>query len=634
MHIKNKKDVVFYFLLIVLLAAVFGLNYWNESRFPLLHSRSFATGNEFDVIVVGGEPEGVAAAVAASRSEAKVLLVDERPDVGGLLTFGMLNSLDMNYGLRHRLVTKGIFYEFYRQIEGSSFDVKVAQKVLHDMVKNEPNITFWPKAKFVRAIVNSRHEIVGIEVIKDGQLRQIIAPRTIDATQDADVAASAGVPFMNGGADRGYANRFMASTLVFGLRGVNWDEVRSLLRHDGDPLTGADRVSAWGFLDTMKKYKPVSARIRMRGLNLGRQKDGTVLVNALLIFDVNGTNPQSKANAIHVAKAELPHIVDYIRKHIPCFANAKLSVVAPELYIRETRHIIGEYRLTANDVLENRDFWDRIAIGAYPIDIQAMDSYNLGQIVGRPVQYAIPFRCLVPLKIENLLVVGRSASYWSVAMGSARVVPVGMCEGEAAGVAAAYSIWKEMTFRAISKDRQAIADIQDILKQRGAYLEQFKIFNPNTLHWSYPALRVLLPTGVVQGRYSNNYRFENAITEKQFFSLAASMERVLFGYKTFTSLVKKYEKNTSNNTLTPDEAAYWLLVMNGNADEAQKNPHRLLLAKQKGLITPLAIAHGFGGKKVTFAHAYELLANLYRKQYPKASNVYAPPPENTKEKTL
>lgn len=623
----KRKKIIFYIITAILTLVIFGVNYWQEMRLPLLNSRSFASTNEFDIVVVGAEPEGISAAISAARSGAHVLLVDHREKIGGLLTYGMLNTLDMSYGIRHRLLTKGIFYEFFKQVEGSSFDVKNAERVLDAMLAGEPNITFWGKTSFIKPYKSNNNEILGVELFKDGKHHTIFAKRFIDATTDANVAAKAGVPYMTGGADRGYPDKFMAATLVFGFEGVNWAKIRTILQRDGDPLTGADLFSAWGFLDIMKRYKPLSPRINMRGLNMGRQKDGTVLINAMQIFHVNGTDYASKINAINIAKKELPRISNYIRAQVPGFEHAKLSIVAPELYVRESRHIIGEYRLTINDVLENRDFWDTIAIGSYPVDIQAMDRNNYGVITGKPVQFGIPFRCLVPLEVENLLVVGRSASYWSVPMGSARVVPVGMCEGEAAGVAAAYSIWKNVSFRNMSKDHQAISDVKDILTQRGAYLQKFNIFNPNTLHWSYPSVRILLPTGSIASKYSNNFHFDEQISEKSFFVMSRGMMRVLKDQKYIINLEKKYEKTASEEPITADKACYYLLLINGYEKEVQQKQNHIALAKKKGLIPPLVVAKGFGMGKVTYAHTYELLAHTYMKGLKNTSNIYAPAPD-------
>src|SRR5690606_4508426 len=106
-----------------------------------------------------------------------------------------------------------------------------------------------------------------------------------------------------------------------------------------------------------------------------------------------------------------------------------------ELYVRETRHIKAFYQLPISDVWENKDHWDSIAFGSYPVDMQATTPKGKDEIVVNPKQYAIPFRSLVPIGKENLLVASRSSGYSSLAAGSARIIPTGMSTGEAAGVA-------------------------------------------------------------------------------------------------------------------------------------------------------------------------------------------------------
>ena len=142
------------------------------------------------------------------------------------------------------------------------------------------------------------------------------------------------------------------------------------------------------------------------------------------------------------------------------FKHVEFVETAERLYVRETRHIMGEYRLTITDVLENRDHGDRIAHGSYPVDIQPSGPNDLGNVIGKPAIYSIPFRCLVPLKIDNLLVVGRSASYDSLAHGSARVVPVGMAVGEA-GVWRRPFLAKRTFFREMTSSPQVIKAVQE-----------------------------------------------------------------------------------------------------------------------------------------------------------------------------
>ena len=236
------------------------------------------------------------------------------------------------------------------------------------------------------------------------------------------------------------------------------------------------------------------------------------MVNALIIFGVDPLSEESKAEGIARAQAEMEYLIPYIQDNFKGFEKAKLAGTAEQLYVRESRHIIGEYQLTIDDVLENRDQWDKIAVGAYPVDVQPTATQTYGTVIGSPDKYAVPFRSLVPLQIENLLVIGRSASYTSLAAGSARVIPLGMAEGDAAGVACAYSLHHNISFRDIAVDPEAIADIQVALKMQGAYLPDFEVVDDIMNHWAYPGVKVLRSLGILDGGYSNDYKLDEPIS--------------------------------------------------------------------------------------------------------------------------
>ncbi|WP_031514080.1 FAD-dependent oxidoreductase [Desulfofalx alkaliphila] len=491
--------------------------------------------NQYDLIVVGSDPEGIAAAVSGARNGLDTLLVDTRSQVGGLMTQGWLNTIDMCYApnrygpkSKNQVLNEGIFLEFFRQVEGDSFDVRTAQRVFDQMLAQEENLEVLLNVKEIKPVVsrwNRKDYVDGVEVVTAGGKRvTYYGDRIIDATQDADLAAAAGVPYSYGQADSGYPDRNMAVTQVFKLGGVTDEDWRLLMRtliHDGDKNTGANDVSAWGFLEIMEAYKPQNPDIRMRGLNIGRQNDGTVLINAMQIFNVNPLDAKSRQHAKTIAQQELQHVVPYINEHIPGLANARLMGLAPELYVRESRHIYGEYRLTIDDVLENRDFPDRIAFGSYPVDVQATGWEDIGYVVGRPHQFAVPFRSIVPQKVENLLVVGRSASFDSLPHGSARVIPVGMATGQAAGAAAALSIEKDISFREMCRDERAISELQQRLTNQGMKLnpiEPTRSWNAVTEHWAYEGLKFVRKHGLAIGSYDNDYRLDEPITAEAFMS--------------------------------------------------------------------------------------------------------------------
>ncbi|KJS88021.1 MAG: hypothetical protein JM58_02355 [Peptococcaceae bacterium BICA1-8] len=465
------------------------------------------TDNQFDLIVVGGEPEGIAAAVSASRNGLTVLLIEDDHALGGLMTLGKLNFIDMNHGRDGTLLTQGIFKEFHDRVGGTAYDVDEAIRVFQDMVDKQRSIVLKLNTEFVEPIKDG-NKLIGVKVKEEGQVKEYYAKRLVDATTDADLAAASGVPYTFAGEDIGEKDRQMGVTLVFELTNVDWNQVVKYLKGDGNDHTGATNKSAWGYTEEGYSYEPKDELMRLRGFNAAKQDNGNVLINALVIFGVDALDPESKKAGIERAKKELEYIMPYVREKFVGFEKAEVVGTAEQLYIRESRHIIGEYQLTIDDVLENKDHWDRIAIGSYPVDVQPTVKQRWGTIIGNPDRYSIPFRSIVPLEIENLLVVGRSASYKSLAAGSARVIPIGMSAGEAAGVAAAYSINNEISFKAMTKSEEAVKTVQDKLIAQGAYLKPFNIKEPAMDHWAYEGVKVIRSLGLLDGGYSNDYRLE------------------------------------------------------------------------------------------------------------------------------
>ena len=474
----------------------------------------------YDVIVMGTEPEGIAAAVSAARNGMKTLLLGEDKALGGLMTIGELNFIDMCESRDGTVLTQGFFQEFYDAVGGSAFDIVEARNFFLDVVTAEPLLTLRTENDFVEPIMDG-NTIVGIVADEHGIERSYYGARIIDATVDADVAASSGVPYTYAGEDIGEKDRQMGVTLVFELSGVNWNKVwrhlnwqrfKAEVFKQGSADMGATDKTAWGYTAEGYAYEPQDDMMRLRGFNIARQNNGNVLINALIIFGVDPLSEASKAEGIARAEREMEYLVPYIRENFKGFEKAELADTAEQLYVRESRHIIGEYQLTIDDVLENRDQWDKIAVGAYPVDVQPTAAQTYGTVIGSPDKYAVPFRSLVPLQVENLLVVGRSASYTSLAAGSARVIPLGMAEGEAAGVACAYSMEYAIGFRDMTMDKTAISSVQKTLKAQGAYLPDFTVTDDIMLHWAYPGVKVLRSLGILDGGYSNDYKLDEPIS--------------------------------------------------------------------------------------------------------------------------
>ncbi len=502
--------------------------------------------DQYDVIVTGTDPEGIVTAISASRNGLKTLLIDtgDREILGGLMTIGWLNSLDHNYDIEKLLpggntdiLNKGLFSEWYKQVEGDSFDVTTAANAFNQMVRNEKNIDLYMKAKAIEPILENgtsgTKKLTGIAITRaDGTKQNVTAKAVIDATQDADLAAAAGVPFTIGREDLGDKQARMAVTLVFRLKNVTpdvWKQIQKRLKDDGDPGTDANELSAWGFGEMQKYPAENKERVKMRGLNIGRQNDETMLINALQIFGIDGLDPKSRAEAFEIGKKELPFVLAHMKKLYPEFAGLELDATAPELYVRETRHMIGEYRLTMVDVMENRDQWDRIGFGSYSVDIQRISPTDSGAVMSHPDKYAIPFRSIVPQKVDGLLVVGRSASFDTLPHGSARVIPVGMATGEAAGAAAKLAIDKGVTFRQLSGSKEQIAELQDMLNKQGMELKAYQIKPKSYMQQKgYEGLKTLVSMGLVIGGYDNKgFDTEPVSNPQRMANLMSGVKRVL-----------------------------------------------------------------------------------------------------------
>ena len=543
---------VFFVILLVMLA---GIVQGRELDFASLRDSE----KTYDVMVVGGDPEGIAAAVGAARAGAGVLLVDTRRVLGGLLTNGWLNTIDLNLDRHGKPLNAGVFAEIYRQLPDHSFDVKDMETLLTRLIDGEKNLDYLGGALTVLPVIGSvttplyqpgqtlqpddrvlpaslttliqpawlsattTATLTGLEIFsQNGDSVRVSGRRFIDATQDADLAVAAGAPWFACGTDLRGRPANMAITLVFKMQGIDtpaWQSMGAALlaRKEPNGLLGGTRQSIWGFGDLMQKYQPQHERAAIRGLNLGRQNDGTVLVNALQIFGCDGLSFAERGQARQIAEVELPNIIDFLRQNLHEMANARLAGTAPELYVRTARQIVAQYQLTLDDVLENRDFDDRVAFGSYPLDVQAQGQGHSGDVIGKPEQYAVPLRSLVPIGLTNLLVVGRSAGFDSAAQSSARTVPVGMACGQSAGVLAWLSLRKDMPVFALASDPVLIDELHRLLSAQGVKIgPNPAVSPPETAHWAYPGLKFMRRAGHISGGYTNSYDLDKPISGRAF----------------------------------------------------------------------------------------------------------------------
>jgi hypothetical protein len=204
---------------------------------------------------------------------------------------------------------------------------------------------------------------------------------------------------------------------------------------------------------------PVDRTIVMSGID-----PDEMWVNMSRVSGVDSTKPESYTHGEFESRRQNYQVIQYLKKYIPGFENAWLVQMAPFMGIRESRRIVGEYMLTADDILSCRRFPDSIAVASYPIDLHHAKGGDC-TLEWCDDCYDIPYRCLVPKTIDNLLVAGRCASATHEAHASTRVMATCMAMGEAAGVAAAIAVDDNVTPRNVNVDK-----LRKALREEGAYL--------------------------------------------------------------------------------------------------------------------------------------------------------------------
>ncbi len=588
---------------------------------PLASAASTAAA--YDVVVVGTDPEGIAAAVSAARNGLKVLLVEprKRDVLGGLMTLGWLNSLDNNKSplINHKYPEKylngGLFQEWYDLIEGTSFDVKRAAGSFQKMIQDEKNIDLLLNVKQLSPVM-AGNKVTGVTLTRDtGKQLTIRTGAVIDATQDADFAAAAGAPYTLFREDLGDAPDLrIAVTLVFKIGGVT-DKVWREMRQDPDVI-GSDARSIWGYGNAREYQSSNPDRVRIRSLNIGRQDDGTILLNTMQIFGIDPLDPASLAEGIEIGTKEAPLIVDFLKKKYKPFRNVTYVGVAPELYVRESRHIVGEYRLTIADLMQNRDFPDAIAYGSYDVDIQGSSvgvngQPQLGSILMIPKQYGVPFRSLVPQKIDNLLVVGRSASFDTLPHGSARVIPLGMATAQAAGAAAKLAKEKGKTFRELSRLPAEMKELRSRLEKQGMDLRMRPFKAPSyTKHKDYAGLLATISLYATVGGYKNDkWELDEASNPVRFVNVFRRLQKKYPEPFQSTQDLPGLLKGDKNSPLNWDDVAY-LITRNAGQSVDKANAAKWLI--DQGWIDPGTVK-GFGNaKKLTNGDSFMVIRDLMK----------------------
>jgi hypothetical protein len=425
---------------------------------------------DYDVLVVGGGNAGCAAALAAARCGTRVLLVERYGFLGGTATASMVGPW-MTFHSGDDRIVGGIAQEMVERLvaRGGSpghlhdasdyvptitpFDPEIHKALLFEMM-GESGVALLLHAWFLDAVMEGTR-VAGAHFATVGGIREVRARRTIDATADAYVAASAGVPTQQGDA-RG---RVQPASLMFRLSHVDLaalsayvrqrpEQMRSTLKtHERTPDALTAVAGLYELWNAARERGAVTVPRELVSFFATPYAD-EVTVNMTRVVGIDPLDPDDLTRAEVEARAQVMQLLEFFRRDVPGFANARIAATATQIGVRESRRIVGEYTLTARDVLEARSFDDAVARSAYPIDIHnPAGSGTTTQRLAPGASYEIPYRCLVPQGAEDLLVAGRCISTTHEALASTRLTPTVMTLGQAAGTAAALSLQRGVSPR-------------------------------------------------------------------------------------------------------------------------------------------------------------------------------------------
>ena len=430
---------------------------------------------DYDVIVCGG---GTAGSVAAARHGAKTLIVEQLGSLGGSQTAALVMPM-MGFSTGGRRLVTGINQEIIERCndlpgdnEGMFFNPELLKYVLEDMALQSGCELLYHT--FISGVSMQDSRVTGVEVVNKSGKSTLTAHQVIDCTGDADVAVLAGAPYESGRKEDGLNQ---SASLRFTLGGVDWDALAVFLRDKGGIDAHPPRLS-FGFAkggvghsalgDLMQQAEDDGVFTAEEGGYIqffsipGRP--GELGFNCPRVTHINGAKAEDLTRVQIQGKKVIPKIIEFCKRYLEGFDNAYLAQTAPMVGIRESRRILGEYVLTADDFREARKFSDGIAKSCYPIDIHNPSGVGVSLERLPAGEYQeIPYRCLVPLQVDNLLVAGRCISASFEAQAAIRIEATCRAMGEAAGVAAAMCAKHGVTPRNID-----LAGLMQALREQGA----------------------------------------------------------------------------------------------------------------------------------------------------------------------
>jgi hypothetical protein len=416
-----------------------------------------------DVLVVGAGSSGATAAIAAARTGARTLLVDRLGFLGGTST-SVLDTFYAFYtpGTAPRKVVAGIPDDVVAGLDaedaaferpntygagtGITYDPETLKRVWDRLVV-DAGAAVLLHALVIGARTDGAGWLTEVDVATKSGIRTVRARVVVDASGDADVAHLAGAPYESPGED------VQSLSTVFRMANV-----------DSERADAVPKEEMWGLMraaDDAGRYRLP----RLEGSVHRTPQSGVVMALMTRMRNVDATDADALTAAEIEGRRQCREYFRFLRENVPGYEEAVLISTSPAVGVRESRRIVGEYMLTADDVVTARHFDDQIAHCGAPIEDHHAGSDTRWVYLDEGATYGIPYRCLLPRAVDGLLVTGRCFSATHDAHASARSMGTCMAMGQAAGTAAALSAARGITPRDLP-----IADLLVRLDADGADL--------------------------------------------------------------------------------------------------------------------------------------------------------------------
>ncbi len=406
-----------------------------------------SSSKKHDVIVAGSGPSGIAAAVSAARLGASVLLIEAQGSVGGISTTGMMSHFTgtcdskIYREILKRASEKNLCYE--RGTSTVTIDSELLKNTYYEMIsENKIDLLLYT---FCCGVEMENDRVCGVIVQNKSGRTSYFADAIIDCTGDGDIAYYAGAEYFKGREGDGL---MQPATLMFKVGGVDYD--RAVFPGSFETKVQTER----GELQAMAKELLPSPAGHV--LLYKSTLPGVVTCNMTNCIGIDGTSAEDLTRAELTCHSQMEPIVAFLREYVPGYENCYIVGSASLIGVRETRHFKGIYMINEQDISDARQFDDAVVYGAYfnfdvhNITGSGLDKTGVQAKFKQRSGYTIPYGCLVPEKIDGLLLSGRNISGTHMAHSNFRAMPICVGIGEACGVAAAISARSGCKLRDVS----------------------------------------------------------------------------------------------------------------------------------------------------------------------------------------